>query len=76
MDILHRIDVLKTKHKELHARVEAAEAENAPDQFLTSMKKEKLNVFTQNKKDKDLVIKISSTSKKIILSKNMENKRR
>ena len=32
--------------------------------------KEKLNVFTQNKKDKDLVIKISSTSKKIILSKN------
>ena len=32
--------------------------------------KEKLSVFTQNKKDKDLVIKISSTSKKIILSKN------
>ena len=32
--------------------------------------KEKLNVFTQNKKDKDLVIKISSTSKKIVLSKN------
>ena len=31
--------------------------------------KEKLNVFTQNKKDKDLVIKISSTSKKIILSR-------
>ena len=32
--------------------------------------KEKLSVFTQNKKDKDLVIKISSTSKKIVLSKN------
>ena len=32
--------------------------------------KEKLNIFTQNKKDKDLVIKISSTSKKIVLSKN------
>ena len=32
--------------------------------------KEKLSIFTQNKKDKDLVIKISSTSKKIILSKN------
>ena len=44
MNILHRIDVLKTKHKELHARVEAAEAENAPDQFLTSMKKEKLRL--------------------------------
>tara|TARA_B100001059_G_scaffold114200_1_gene114352 strand:- start:1111 stop:1311 length:201 start_codon:yes stop_codon:yes gene_type:complete len=44
MDILNRIDVLKTKHKDLHARVEAAEAENAPDQFLTSMKKEKLKL--------------------------------
>ncbi|MDB3971071.1 hypothetical protein N9371_01210 [Candidatus Pelagibacter sp.] len=32
--------------------------------------KEKLSIFTQNKKDKDLVIKISSTSKKIVLSKN------
>jgi len=44
MNILHRINVLKTKHKDLHARVEAAEAENAPDQFLTSMKKEKLKL--------------------------------
>jgi len=44
MNILHRIDVLKTKHKDLHARVEAAEAENAPDQFLKSMKKEKLKL--------------------------------
>lgn len=44
MDILNRIDVLKTKHKDLHARVEAAEAENAPDHFLTSMKKEKLKL--------------------------------
>ena len=44
MNILNRIDVLKTKHKELHARVEAAEAENAPDQFLTTMKKEKLKL--------------------------------
>ena len=32
--------------------------------------KQKLSVFTQNKKDKDFVIKISSTSKKIVLSKN------
>ena len=44
MNVPHRINVLKTKHKELHARVEAAEAENAPDQFLTSMKKEKLRL--------------------------------
>ena len=32
--------------------------------------KEKLSVFTQNKKDKDFILKISSTSEKIILSKN------
>lgn len=44
MNILSRIDVLKTKHKELHARVEAAEAENAPDQFLKNMKVEKLRL--------------------------------
>jgi len=44
MNISHRIDVLKTKHKELHSRVEAAEAENAPDQFLVTMKKEKLKL--------------------------------
>ena len=32
--------------------------------------KEKLSAFTQSKKDKDLIIRISSTSKKIILAKN------
>jgi len=32
--------------------------------------KEKLSAFTQSKKDKDLIIKISSTSEKIILAKN------
>ena len=47
MDVSNRIDVLKTKHKELHARVEAAEAENAPDQFLKSMKVEKLKLKEQ-----------------------------
>ncbi|MDA9108095.1 hypothetical protein N9J76_00445 [Candidatus Pelagibacter sp.] len=32
--------------------------------------KEKLNNYTQSKKDKDLKLKISSTSEKIILAKN------
>ena len=32
--------------------------------------KEKLNNYAQNKKDKDFILKISSTSEKIILSKN------
>ena len=32
--------------------------------------KEKLNNYAQDKKDKDFILKISSTSEKIILSKN------
>ena len=32
--------------------------------------KEKLSAFTQNKKDKDLIIRISSTSKKTTIAKN------
>ena len=32
--------------------------------------KEKLNNYAQNKRDKDFILKISSTSKKIILAKN------
>ena len=32
--------------------------------------KEKLNNYTQNKKDKNFILKISSTSEKIILAKN------
>ena len=32
--------------------------------------KEKLNNYTQSKKDKDFILKISSTSEKIILAKN------
>ena len=33
--------------------------------------KERLNNYTQNKKDKDFIIKVSSTSEKIILAKNV-----
>ena len=44
MNVLNRINFLKKKHKDLHARVKVAEAENAPDQFLVTMKKEKLRL--------------------------------
>ena len=40
------------------------------DRIVNLKIKEKLSTFTQNKKNKDLIIKISSTSKKIVLSKN------
>ena len=33
--------------------------------------KQKLNSYTQNKKDKDFILRISSTSEKIILAKNI-----
>ena len=33
--------------------------------------KQKLNNYTQNKKDKDFILKISSTSEKLILAKNI-----
>jgi hypothetical protein len=33
--------------------------------------KQKLNNYTQNKKDKDFILRVSSTSEKIILAKNI-----
>ena len=44
MDVLHRIEVLTKKHKELHDRVECAEAEKVSDEFLKRMKIEKLKL--------------------------------
>jgi hypothetical protein len=44
MNVPHRIEVLEKKHKELHIRVEALEAENAPDEYVTKLKKEKLAI--------------------------------
>ena len=44
MNIEHRIEVLTKKHKELHDRVECAEAEKVSDEFLKSMKIEKLRI--------------------------------
>ena len=44
MEIEHRIEVLSVKHKDLHNRIETLEAENAPDEFISKLKKEKLLV--------------------------------
>jgi len=44
MNVLHRIEVLTKKHKELHDRVECAEAEKVSDEFLKRMKIEKLKI--------------------------------
>jgi|TARA_B110000908_G_C10182488_1_gene416372 hypothetical protein len=39
-----RIDALEVRHKHLHACIEAAEAEKAPEQFVKRMKVEKLEI--------------------------------
>jgi len=38
----HRVDVLKSKHKELHSIIDVLEAEKAPDKIIKNRKKEKL----------------------------------
>lgn len=44
MALPERLDSLKRKHKELHSRIEALEAERAPDKYITPLKKEKLEI--------------------------------
>lgn len=44
MSIEGRIESLERKHKELHDRVEALEAERAPDKYVKPLKLEKLKV--------------------------------
>jgi uncharacterized protein YdcH (DUF465 family) len=39
-----RLQSLLAKHKNLHDRIEALEAERAPDKFVVELKKEKLMV--------------------------------
>ena len=43
------------------------------DRTVNLKMKEKLNIYAQDKKDKDFILKISSTSKKIAFSKNAAN---
>ena len=42
MELTNRIEILETKHKDIHSRIEALEAEHAPDEFIAKLKKEKL----------------------------------
>jgi hypothetical protein len=42
MSVEGRIKSLTSKHTELHDRIEALEAEHAPDKYIIPLKKEKL----------------------------------
>lgn len=44
MSIEGRIESLTRKHKDLHDRIEALEAEHAPDNFIANLKREKLHI--------------------------------
>jgi len=44
---MNRHDYLKIKHKELHDKIEALEAEKAPEKYIIDLKKQKLQVKTE-----------------------------
>ena len=44
MSIEGHIEALKRKHQNIHKRIEALEAENAPEKYIAPLKKEKLRL--------------------------------
>lgn len=40
----NRLASLESKHNDLHRRIEALQAEKAPDKYITPLKKEKLSI--------------------------------
>jgi hypothetical protein len=44
MSIEGRIESLKRKHRDLHERIKVFEAEKVPEQYIVSLKKEKLKI--------------------------------
>jgi uncharacterized protein YdcH (DUF465 family) len=55
MNAVKRVEYLEQKHKKLHDKLEAAEAEKAPEQYLKKMKKEKLAL-----KDEIVTLKLAN----------------
>lgn len=44
MSVEARIESLQRKHKSIHERIEALEAERCPEQYVKPLKKEKLSI--------------------------------
>ncbi|MDB3968705.1 hypothetical protein N9396_02915 [Candidatus Pelagibacter ubique] len=59
-----------TKKNSINYDFSISELSFVGDRTINLKIKEKLNSYTQSKKDKDFILKISSTSEKIILVKN------
>ena len=63
-------EAIHSKKNSINYDFSVSELSFVGDRTVNLKIKEKLSTFTQNKKDKDLIIRISSTSKKITIAKN------
>jgi len=64
-------ETIHSKKNSINYNFSVSELSFVGDRTVNLKIKEKLNNYTQNKKDKDFILKISSTSEKIILAKNI-----
>ena len=63
-------EAIHSKKNSINYNFSISELSFVGDRTINLKIKEKLNNYAQNKKDKDFILKISSTSEKIILAKN------
>ena len=63
-------DAIHSKKNSVNYNFSVSELSFVGDRKINIKIKEKLNNYTQGKKDKDFILKVSSTSKKIILAKD------
>ena len=64
-------EAIHSKKNSVNYSFSVSELSFVGDRTVNLKIKEKLNNYNQNKKDKDFILKISSTSEKIILAKNI-----
>ena len=64
-------EAIHSKKNSVNYSFSVSELSFVGDRTVNLKIKEKLNNYTQNKTDKDFILKISSTSEKIILAKNI-----
>ena len=63
-------EAIYSKKNSINYNFSISELNFVGDRVINLKIKEKLNNYTQGKKDKDFILRISSTSEKIILAKN------
>ena len=63
-------EAIYSKKNSINYNFSISELNFVGDRVVNLKIKEKLNNYTQDKKDKDFILRISSTSEKIILAKN------